>query len=564
MKRLAFLFLLILAAVGAYAQEMGVESMRPDMMDMTAATHQRHDLNGTPCAIVKVRMPEGAAFEGSIIGDTEYRTGEYWVYMTAGTKFLRVKHPSARPLHISFADHGISRLDSKATYILDITMPASAAPARSAASGRNYAVFAVEPPTATVTIDGAVHEPRSGKVRVLLRLGAYDYSVEAPGYLPEHGRVTVGADKAELTVRLRSTKGTLAVTSATPGTEIYVNGERVGTGTWQSELAPGEYLVEGRRAGFTSAQQTAVVSTGQTTSIALAALRSTKGTLAVTSATPGTEIYVNGERMGTGTWQGELAPGEYLVEGRLESHRPVEQLATLVMGEQSAVALPALSAITGSLNVDFGPDGATITIDGTARGTVPAMLEGVFAGTHSVTISATGYTPQTHEVTIADSQTTTITGSLSKAAVAQPFSLCAEAPDGSIVYFTADEWKALSYQDQSRYKKKGVVLSGNDEKFLVELEDAEGGKEMKWRKALKYSLPTIEQGEVLVKNKEALNNALEAFGGTVMRTWYWTKTEYDSSGAWLVTMPYCNIKATYKTNTYRVRAVAPVPVASAI
>lgn len=558
MKRLAFLFLLILAAVGAYAQEMGVESMRPDMMDMTAATHQRHDLNGTPCAIVKVRMPEGAAFEGSIIGDTEYRTGEYWVYMTAGTKFLRVKHPSARPLHISFADHGISRLDSKATYILDITMPASAAPARSAASGRNYAVFAVEPPTATVTIDGAVHEPRSGKVRVLLRLGAYDYSVEAPGYLPEHGRVTVGADKAELTVRLRSTKGTLAVTSATPGTEIYVNGERVGTDTWQSELAPGEYLVEGRRAGFTSAQQTAVVSTGQTTSIALAALRSTKGTLAVTSATPGTEIYVNGERMGTGTWQGELAPGEYLVEGRLESHRPVEQLATLVMGEQSAVALPALSAITGSLNVDFEPDGATITIDGTARGTAPAMLEGVLAGTHSVTISATGYTPQTHEVTIADSQTTTITGSLSKI-TALPFTLCAEAPDGSYRYFSAPEWRLLSISEQNRYKKKGVVLSGNGETFLVELQDMEGGKQMKWEKARKYSLPTKEQSEILVKNSGALNSTLRAFGGNVMEHYYWTRTESGSSYAWYVGMYSGNVFKGIKSSTYRVRAVAPVP-----
>lgn len=558
MKRLAFLFLLILAAVGAYAQEMGVESMRPDMMDMTAATHQRHDLNGTPCAIVKVRMPEGAAFEGSIIGDTEYRTGEYWVYMTAGTKFLRVKHPSARPLHISFADHGISRLDSKATYILDITMPASAAPARSAASGRNYAVFAVEPPTATVTIDGAVHEPRSGKVRVLLRLGAYDYSVEAPGYLPEHGRVTVGADKAELTVRLRSTKGTLAVTSATPGTEIYVNGERVGTGTWQSELAPGEYLVEGRRAGFTSAQQTAVVSTGQTTSIALAALRSTKGTLAVSSATPGTEIYVNGERMGTGTWQGELAPGEYLVEGRLASHRPVEQLATLVMGEQSTVALPALSAITGSLNVDFEPDGATITVDGTARGTAPAMLEGVLAGTHSVTISATGYTPQTHEVTIADSQTTTITGSLSKI-TALPFTLCAEAPDGSYRYFSAPEWRLLSISEQNRYKKKGVVLSGNGETFLVELQDMEGGKQMKWEKARKYSLPTKEQSEILVKNSGALNSTLRAFGGNVMEHYYWTRTESGSSYAWYVGMYSGNVFKGIKSSTYRVRAVAPVP-----
>ena len=505
MKRFAFLFLLILAAAGVRAQEMGVESIRPDMMDMTAATYPRHDLNGKPCAVVKVRMPEGAAFEGNVIGSTEYRTGEYWVYMTAGTKFLRVKHATARPLHIAFADHGIPQLESKATYILDITMPAAATPAQSAASGRNYAVFTVEPPTATVTIEGAAHEARAGKVNVLLRHGVHAYTVEAPGYLPERGSVTVGARRAELSVRLRSAKGTIAVTCATPGTEIYVNGDRVGSGTWQ----------------------------------------------------------------------GEFAPGEYLVEGRLASHRPVEQLATVVMGEKCTVALPALSAITGSLDVNFEPNGATISIDGTARGTTPAMLDGVLAGTNSLTISATGYTPQTHTVTIADSQTASLSGSLSKAAApapahtnnassAQPFSLCAQAPDGSIVYFTADEWKALSYQDQSRYKKKGVVLSGKGKKFLVELEDAEGGKGMEWKKALKYNLPTKEQGPVMADNKAALNNALRAFGGTVMDSWYWTKTEDSSALAWYVGMYYGSVHTSNKTDTGRVRAVAPVPVASAI
>ena len=490
MKRFAFLFLLILVAAGVRAQEMGVESMRPDVMDMTAATYQRHDLNGKPCAVVKVRMPEGAAFEGNIIGDTEYRTGEYWVYMTAGTKFLRVKHATARPLHIAFADHGISQLESKATYILDITMPAVAAPAQSAASGRNYAVFTVEPPTATVNIEGAAHEARGGKVNVLLRHGVHAYTVEAPGYMPERGSVTVGAERAELTVRLRSAKGTIAVTSATPGTEIYVNGDRVGSGTWQ----------------------------------------------------------------------GEFAPGEYLVEGRLASHRPVEQLATVVMGEKCTVALPALSAITGSLDVNFEPNGATISIDGTARGTTPAMLDGVLAGTHAVTISAAGYTPQTHTVTIADSRTASLSGSLEKVATAQPFSLCAQAPDGSIVYFTADEWQALSTTEQSRYKKKGVVLEGNGEKFLVELEDAEGGAEMKLKKALKCNLPTKEQGEVMTNNKGALNNALRVFGGTIMdRNVWWTKTVNDAAYMWGVDMYTDNVCRHFKTVAKRVRAVAPVP-----
>ena len=125
MKHFLLLAMIMLAALCASAQEMRVLSMRMESMDLTAATHQRLDLNGVPCAVVKVQMPEGAAFEGSIIEPVEYRTGEYWVYMPANSKALRVKHGSAKPLQVSFSDHGVPPLQSKATYVLDVAMPAA-------------------------------------------------------------------------------------------------------------------------------------------------------------------------------------------------------------------------------------------------------------------------------------------------------------------------------------------------------------------------------------------------------------------------------------------------------
>ena len=139
--------------------------------------------------------------------------------------------------------------------------------------------------------------------------------------------------------------------------------------------------------------------------------------------------------------------------------------------------------------------------------------------------------------------------------------LCAKGPDG-YVYITASQWKKMSSSQKSTFKPRGVYLAAGN--FLVELHDKEGGKRMDWETALKYNLPTKEQGEVLVNNKQALNNALKAFGGTVMDDYYWTKTEYDSSYARVVHMYGGGISSTYKTNTCRVRAVAPVPVASAI
>ncbi len=64
-----------------------------------------------------------------------------------------------------------------------------------------------------------------------------------------------------------------------------------------------------------------------------------------------------------------------------------------------------------------------------------------------------------------------------------------------------------------------------------------------------------------------INAAIIAFGGDRDPGWYyWTRTEseYDSANAWSVGMNDGTVGYTYKPVPYRVRAVAPVPVSSAI
>lgn len=102
------------------AQELIVKGMRLDAGDLSANTYERKDLNGTICALVKVQLDtDGAQFEGNVIGDVVNKTGEYWVYMTEGSKELRIKHPNYLPLHVQFSDYGIERsVKSKMTYVL--------------------------------------------------------------------------------------------------------------------------------------------------------------------------------------------------------------------------------------------------------------------------------------------------------------------------------------------------------------------------------------------------------------------------------------------------------------
>lgn len=118
-----FLFLLI-SSVSISAQEFKVESMTIAEGDLSAATSQRLDLNGSPCALVKVQVPlRDVVFEGNVIGEPLYRGGEYWVYMTPNSKFLNVKHETVSPTLIEFSELDVAPLEAKTTYLLRLSRP---------------------------------------------------------------------------------------------------------------------------------------------------------------------------------------------------------------------------------------------------------------------------------------------------------------------------------------------------------------------------------------------------------------------------------------------------------
>ena len=67
-------------------QEFQVRSFRLAANDISAVKYQRLDLNGNPCALIKVGLGvQGAKFPGTeVVGDVKFDTGEYWVYVVDG------------------------------------------------------------------------------------------------------------------------------------------------------------------------------------------------------------------------------------------------------------------------------------------------------------------------------------------------------------------------------------------------------------------------------------------------------------------------------------------------
>ena len=126
MRRIILSLFLIFAAISlSLAQELTVKSFKLASNDLTAQTQPRKDLNDRNCALIKVGLGlQGAQFEGSIVGNVDNKTGEYWVYMPQGNRMLKVKHPNYAPVMVTFADYGVEKVESNRTYeLIVVTYP---------------------------------------------------------------------------------------------------------------------------------------------------------------------------------------------------------------------------------------------------------------------------------------------------------------------------------------------------------------------------------------------------------------------------------------------------------
>ena len=176
----------LLLTLTVQAQKLTVEKMAQDASDLSARTYGRHDVNDKPCALVKVQLAvKDAVFEGNVIGSVDYKTGEYWVYMSEGSRELRIKHPNFLPLHVNFMDYGLGRqgVRQRQTYTLTLVIPQASASVREQTLIINYS-----PADAMVLIDS---EPYQGKGRIekSFPLGNHSYIIAAQGYETAEGSV---------------------------------------------------------------------------------------------------------------------------------------------------------------------------------------------------------------------------------------------------------------------------------------------------------------------------------------------------------------------------------------
>lgn len=123
-NRISLLAIIMFLIASSSFQILGVGVFKPISMefkpfDTSAKLLPRPDSEGINCALIKMVLPmPNISFDGDIVGDIEFKYGEYWIYLPKGSRNLYVKHDNYTSTEINFSSLGIDFTKSNCTYEL--------------------------------------------------------------------------------------------------------------------------------------------------------------------------------------------------------------------------------------------------------------------------------------------------------------------------------------------------------------------------------------------------------------------------------------------------------------
>lgn len=122
-KKLIIIILYKFISLSLFAASPILKSVTMTLEPMTT-NMQRRDANGSVCGLVKVIIPgKNIVFEGNLVGDTEYKTSEYWCYLSPNTRYLKIKYPDMEPLMVDFNEYFTNGIQSKRIYEIVLSIP---------------------------------------------------------------------------------------------------------------------------------------------------------------------------------------------------------------------------------------------------------------------------------------------------------------------------------------------------------------------------------------------------------------------------------------------------------
>ena len=235
----------------------------------------------------------------------------------------------------------------------------------------------------------------------------HTYRIECNLYYEESGSVTI-QDRTVVDKKLRPAFGYINI-STTPeqGAKAFVDGNYVGlTPIKTDKIKSGTHKVMVMKDMYKMKELSFVVTDGQTTN---ATLNMSANFVNITVKTDSqSDIYVDEEFKGKGSWTGRLSDGTHIFEARKNNHRTSKKNVDLVLGETKTITVDAPSPIKSEVDINTSPMGATICIDGKSYGETPNYLSDILIGEHELKLTKPGYADLKKNIVIREGETLTI------------------------------------------------------------------------------------------------------------------------------------------------------------
>ena len=377
MRRFYFLIISLIICLCTFSQELKVKSFKLASNDLSASLVEnlRTDEVGNVCALVKILLLDDISkVQGNVIGDIRNFSSEKWVYLSKGTKEIRIIPMHYKPLRVYFPDFGIDGVESKRTYVLDLVIQNMGAEPVDA--GGNFYALSVQPKNAMLTIDGVLQPSSSdGEYSAMLPYGTHTYKVEAGGYISKSGSFTVSSgDMTPISVSLLSAMASVSITCPTPAVSLYVDKKAVGNSPWSGSLKEGMHLLEARKSGYRSQQKTIQLAQQQKLDVTFGELVAIQGNLSVNYKPFGADVYVDGKKLGQSprVFNGLLV-GNHQVEVRKDGYATDRKSVSISEGQTASITgtLASNAVASSSSNTSGYSSGSSSMASGSNTISIP-------------------------------------------------------------------------------------------------------------------------------------------------------------------------------------------------
>ena len=314
------------------------------------------------------------------------KTGQMWVYVSAeSATFIEIRHP----------DYGVCKyylpeeLCGYCVYEMVLQYVPMGLGSDVVKPQNTYLIITSDQDDAVIYIDdkfaGIKETSKSFDIGTF-----HTWKIECNMYHTESGTLVLN-DKTIVDKKLLPNFGYINVaTYPEDGAKVFVDGEYVGESPCKTgRLKSGAHSVKVMKEMYDSKEQSIVVTDGQTTKAVLS-MKVNYVTLTILTDKE-SDIFVDEEFKGKGSWTGRLTEGVHYIEARKAAHETSAKNINLTVGKDETIKLEAPKPIYGFLDLSTTPIMADIFIDGRSYGQTPAVIDDLLVGEHELRLHKEGY-----------------------------------------------------------------------------------------------------------------------------------------------------------------------------